>query len=134
MNRYDKPAGPTDESSNKKKIKNRKMSNQPADWSYEEVSTFAMLYAASVDAEISEEEEHLIRSRIDAERYAAVRDVFDQCSDSECINQILRYHDKFFATEEGREKLLSDFRAVFEADQRYSAVEQELMKVFQRIL
>jgi hypothetical protein len=104
------------------------------DWTYEEFSAFAMLYAASIDAEIDPEEEALIRQRLDERSYRRVRAVYEECSDSECINTILGYQKKFMADEAGRERLLSDLREVFEADHRYTAVEREIMHLFKRLL
>jgi len=104
------------------------------DWTYEEFSAFAMLYAASVDAEIDPEEEALIQQRLDDRSYRRVRAVYEECSDSECINTILDYQKKFMTDEAGRDRLLSDMREVFEADHRYTVVEREIMHLFKRLL
>ena len=106
----------------------------PKDWSYEEFSTFAMLYAASIDAQITADEEALIQQRLPPPKYAAIKALFEQCSDAECINAILDYHRHYLADEPGRQQLLGDFRKVFEADHRYSPMEQEMMNIFKKLL
>lgn len=104
------------------------------DWTYEEFSAFAMLYAATIDAEIDPQEEALIRKRLDDKSYQRIKAVFEECSDSECINTIMDYQKKFMADEAGRNRLFSDFKEVFEADHRYSAIEREMMRLFKRML
>lgn len=104
------------------------------DWTYEEFSAFAMLYAASIDAEIDPEEEALIQQRLDERSYQSIKAVFEECSDAECINTILDYQKKFMQDEAGRNKLLNDFKKVFEADHRYTAIEREMMHLFKRML
>lgn len=104
------------------------------EWTYEEFSAFAMLYAAAIDSEIDPKEEALIRQRLDEDRYTRIKAVFEECSDADCIDTILNYQQKFMADEAGRQRLLQDFRAVFEADQRYSVMEQEMMRLFKRMI
>ena len=104
------------------------------DWTYEEFSAFAMLYAATIDAAIDPEEEALIRKRLDERSYQRIKAIFEECADSECINTILGYQKKFMQDEAGRERLLNDFKEVFEADHRYTAMEQEMMHLFKRML
>ena len=106
----------------------------PQDWTYEEFLVFTMLYAASVDAGVGEEEESLIRQMLTEERYQAVKSVFEQCSDYKCINTILSYHDRYFATPEARERLLAHIRRTFESDQLYSQLEKEVMRLFKDLV
>lgn len=106
----------------------------PKNWSYEEFLAFTMLYAASVDGVVTEEEEDLIREQLSEERFEAVKAVFDQCSDYKCINVILSHHDEYFATPEARERLLGHMREVFESDHRFSQLEHVVMDLFRRIV
>lgn len=106
----------------------------PKNWSYDEFSTFAMLYAATIDSDIDPQEEQLIKQRLGETDYQRVKSVFEQCSDHECIETILSYHDKFMPDEAGRQRLLDDFRQVFAADQRYSPIEREMMHIFKQLL
>jgi len=106
----------------------------PTNWSYEEFSAFAMLYAATIDSHITPEEEALIKQRLGAADYERVKSIFEQCSDHECIETILSYHEQYIADEAGRQRLLEDFRKVFQADHRYSPMEQEMMHIFKQLL
>ncbi|NBC06597.1 MAG: hypothetical protein GVY26_05325 [Bacteroidetes bacterium] len=105
-----------------------------SNWSYEEFSAFAMLYAATIDSHIAPEEEALIKQRLGEADYERVKSVFEQCSDHECIETILSYHDKYMSDEAGRQRILDDFRQVFTADHRYSPMEQEMMHIFKQLL
>ncbi len=104
------------------------------EWTYEEFSAFAMLYAAAIDSEIDPEEEALIRQRLDEDSYTRIKALFEEYSDADCIDIILGYQQKYMADEAGRERLLQDFRAVFEADHRYSVMEREMMRLFKRMI
>lgn len=104
------------------------------DWSYEEFSVFAMLYAATIDSAITEDEEAIIKQRVSEEDYWRIRAVFEQCSDADCIDVILDHRDKYMNDEAGRKRLLDDFRKVFVADDRYSPMEQAMMHVFEQLL
>jgi uncharacterized tellurite resistance protein B-like protein len=103
-------------------------------WSYEEFLAFTMLYAASADMNISEDEEAIIKKKISTEQYDKIKSCFDECNDTTIINTILSYHDQFFATDEQRKQLLKEMRSVFEADHQYSIMERNLMKLFKHLI
>ncbi|MCB0572120.1 MAG: hypothetical protein KDC66_20280 [Phaeodactylibacter sp.] len=103
-------------------------------WTFEEFSTFAMLYAASVDAEMGVEEETLIKGRVDEATFGKVKAYFERCADIKCIDVLRSYHDKYMADEASRQRLLGAVREVFESDQKYSVFERELMRLFDRLL
>lgn len=104
------------------------------DWTYEEFSTFAMLYAASVNTDVEPEDEVLIRQQADEATYHKVKAAFSECSDIKCIDILRSYHDKYMADEASRQRLLDDVRKLFEADDRYTAFERELVRMFRMVL
>ena len=103
-------------------------------WTYEEFLAFTMLYAASADMNISEEEEALIKQKLNDTQYQEIKSAFDSSNDATIIDTILSYHDQYFSTDEDREKLLAEMRKVFEADDQYSVMERNLMKLFKHII
>ncbi len=104
------------------------------DWTYEEFSTFALLYAASVNADAEPEDEALIRRRADEATYRKIKAAFDKCSDIRCIDILRAYHDKYMADEASRQRLLDDVRRLFEADEKYTNFERELVHMFKLVL
>ncbi|MCB0594365.1 MAG: hypothetical protein H6557_06285 [Lewinellaceae bacterium] len=103
-------------------------------WTYEEFSTFAMLYAASVNADVEPDDLHLIRQRVDENTFDKMKSVFDQCSDIKCIDILRAYHDRYMADEASRQRLLNDVKILFEADDRYTNFERELVRMFRMVL
>ncbi len=103
-------------------------------WTYDEFSTFAMLYAASINADVEPEDEELIRQRVDEAAYQRIKAVFNQCSDIRCIDLLRAYHDKYMADEASRQRLLDDVRKLFEADEKYTNFERELIHMFKMVL
>ena len=104
------------------------------DWTYEEFSTFAMLYAASVNTDVDPEDEALIRQRIDEATFNKIKTAFDQCSDIKCIDILRSYHDKYMADEASRQRLIGDVRKLFEADEKYTNFERGLIHMFKMVL
>lgn len=122
---------------NTPKAVNLKAENKTAmqdNWTFEEFSTFAMLYAASIDAEIDPEDEQIIKNRVDEATYKKIKSYFDKCADIKCIDVLQSYHDKYMSDEASRQRLLDAVRLVFEADNKYSIFERELMHLFKRLL
>ncbi len=103
-------------------------------WTFEEFSTFAMLYAASIDAELDPADEALIKKRVDEATYQKLKSYFDRCADIKCIDLLRSYHDKYMADEASRQRLLGAVREVFESDNKYSIFERELMHLFEKLL
>lgn len=103
-------------------------------WTYEEFSTFAMLYAASVNADVEPDDLNLIRQRVDENTFDKMKSVFDQCSDIKCIDILRAYHDRYMADEASRQRLLDDVKILFEADDRYTNFERELVRMFRMVL
>ena len=106
----------------------------PTDWTYEEFSTFAMLYAASINTDVESEDEALIRQRVDEDTFKKIKSVFGQCSDIKCIELLRAYHDRYMADEASRQRLLDDVRKLFEADEKFTNYERELVHMFKMVL
>ena len=104
------------------------------DWTYEEFSTFAMLYAASVNTDVEPEDEAIIRRQADEATYQKMKAVFSECSDIKCIDILRTYHDKYMSDEASRQRLLDDVKKLFEADDRYTTFERELVRMFRMVL
>lgn len=104
------------------------------DWTYDEFSTFAMLYAASVNADVEPEDLELIRQRVGEKTFQKMKAVFDECSDIRCIDILRAYHDKYMADEASRQRLLDDVRQLFEADDKNTNFERELVHMFRMVL
>lgn len=106
----------------------------PKNWSYAEFHAFTLFYAANADGHITLEEIALIRPTLTEAQYNAVEAAFIRSSDSEALDHILSYRERYFSTPAERERLLADMQAVFKADRVFSAMERNLERVFQRMI
>ncbi len=105
-----------------------------SNWTYEEFLTFVLLYAASIDSIISEEEIDLIKGKVGDSTYERVQKIFHQVPDYECIQVILSYEDQYFPTKEKQETLIRQMQEIFLSDERYSVMEQNLIMIFRKLL
>ena len=105
-----------------------------ANWTYEEVIAFTMLYAASADMEITANEEDLIKQKLDEAQYKKVKATFDSSNDAATIDLILSYKDQYFSTDQQRTAVLDEMRKVFDADDQFSLMERNMMKLFKHLL
>ena len=106
----------------------------PKNWSYAEFHAFTLFYAANADGHTTLEEIALIRPTLTEEQYLAVESAFIKSSDSEALNHILGYRDRYFSTPADRERLLADMQAIFKADRVFSVMERNLERIFQRMI
>ncbi|MCB0481950.1 MAG: TerB family tellurite resistance protein [Flavobacteriales bacterium] len=103
-------------------------------WSYEDFLAFALMYAALADNELVEDEVDLIVKRVGVEREEMARKIMEKLSDSERIDLILSFREKYFPTKADHEKLFNDMKEIFMADGKYNQLEQFIMMYLRRIL
>ncbi len=103
-------------------------------WSYAEFNAFVLFYAANADSRITSEETVLIRAHLTEAQFLDIEAAFKSHSDSEILNHILSYRDRYFSTKAEREQLLADMQAVFNADANFSIMERNMQRIFQRMI
>ena len=103
-------------------------------WSYEEFLAFVLMYAAYADNEFVEEELDEIIKRVGFEKEEQARKIINKLSDSERIDLILSFREKYFPTEADHEKLYDDMKSIFQADGRYNQLEKAVLMYLKRIL
>lgn len=104
------------------------------DWTYEEFRAFAMLFAANADGHITNDEENLIAPTLQPEQYARVKKCFLECPDSEALDIILSYKEKYCATPTDKERLLADMKMIYEAHNGFEQIERGVHHIFERML
>jgi len=60
--------------------------------------------------------------------------LFSGSSDYECIQLIMSYRDRFFATPEDQHGLLEDIKNLFGSDGKYSLLEANTMKMLKKLI
>lgn len=110
------------------------MKKIPSTWSYAEFHAFVMLYAASVDGHITQDEENLIIPTVSPDTYNQLKETFQTCDDADCIDIILAYRDKYCATQADKDKILADMTAIFKANARFDQIEQSILHMMKRMI
>ena len=93
-----------------------------------------MLCAANSDCIIQPEEVEVIMMKADSASYTKVSKMFKRMKDIEVIDCLTENMKVYAATEESRQQILNDFRAVIEADDKCTAVEEFFYRSVREIL
>jgi hypothetical protein len=110
------------------------MKKIPSTWSYAEFHAFVMLYAASVDGQITQDEENLIIPTVSPDTYKQLKELFQDCDDADCIDAILAYKDKYCATQADKDKILADMTDIFKANARFDQIEKGILQMMKRMI
>lgn len=110
------------------------MPKQTDNWTYAEFHAFTMLYAANADGHITIEEENLIRPELPEDAYNRIKTSFLSLDDSEALDIILAYCDKYCKTQADKDKILDDMRAICKADASFDHIERGVLKIFERMI
>jgi len=100
----------------------------------EEFKVMAMLYAANIDGNIQSEEVKIMLEKTDFDTVEKVEKLFDKMSDTEIIDCIRENKAQYAATEADKRGLMDDLRAIIEADEKVSPMEELICKALGRIL
>lgn len=103
-------------------------------WEYQDFLAFVLIYAAYADMEVVEEEIDAIERRVGHEKFVQARRIMDKLNDSERIDLILSFREKYFPTKEDHDKLYSDMKEIFLADGNYNQLEKAILMYLKHIL
>jgi hypothetical protein len=110
------------------------MDSQTDNWTYAEFHAFVMLYAANTDGNISVEEENLIIPTLTASEYTRIKSIFMACGDSDALDIIFSYKEKFCKTQADKDKILADMLEIYKANVGLEQVERGVLHIFERML
>lgn len=105
-----------------------------ADWTRDEFLALALNYAARADLEISAPERAYMKSLCsdgDCEKAMAYS---ESHSDYEVVQTLISLKEQFFPGPEGKEELAGILTGLFNADNDYSHLEQNVMRGLKRLL
>jgi hypothetical protein len=100
----------------------------------DEFLTLLMMYAGNIDGKITKEEDEMIRQKAGEDTFTKIRAIFEGLNDSETLDLILSYKGQFCKTKEEADNALTLVREVFDADHRFSQIEQAVLKLFQLLM
>lgn len=99
-----------------------------------EFTVLVMLYAANIDGNIQPEEVHVMLERSDFETVMKLEKLFGKMSDAKVIDCIRENRNRYAATQADKDALLADFRAIIEADEKCTLIEEHLYNAVSKIL
>ena len=105
-----------------------------ANWTKDDYKGFVLLYAASVDAEVREEELDMIKGILGEERTKKLQKGVSKLSDYEYLQLIEDLRPTYFPGSEGKAQLLGEVVALFKSDGDYSQFEQVIARNLKRLL
>lgn len=100
----------------------------------EEFKVMAMLYAANIDGNIQSEEVKIMLEKTDFDTVEKVEKLFDKMSDLEILDCIRENKEQYAAAEADKQELMNDLRAIVEADEKVSLMENQICKALEHIL
>jgi len=103
-------------------------------WNQNEFLAFALLYAAHVDIDFSEEEQEQIRSLVDGDTYDKLYAQFIEMSDYKALEIILSYKGLYYPTHDRKNELLARMKKLFMADGDFSIMEKELLLFLEKLM
>lgn len=100
----------------------------------EEFKVLVMLYAANIDSNIHQDEVYEILQKTDAATYEKVRKMFNKMSDTEILSSIQDNKAQYLADATEKQQMLDDVHSIIAADDRHSAMENQLIRELKRVL
>lgn len=93
-----------------------------------------MLYVANVDGNIHSDEVRVMLEKSDFDTVMRVEKLFSKMNDAQALDCIRENKEDYATTEDDRLNLMSDMVAVIEADEKCTAMEEQMVKALRRIL
>lgn len=93
-----------------------------------------MLYAANIDGNIKSEEVKVMIEKTGFETVEKVERLFDKMSDLEVLECIRENKAQYAATEADRLDLIHDLCAIIEADEKCTAMEEQIVRAMRRVM
>lgn len=100
----------------------------------DEFKVMVMLYAANIDGNIQSDEVKVMLKKTDFDMVENVEKLFAKMSDMEVLECIRENKALYAATEADRLDLIHDLCAIIEADEKISAMEEQMVKTMRRLL
>ena len=100
----------------------------------EEYRTLVMLYAANNDGNIQSEEVKVMLKKSGFDTVEKMEKLFAKMSDAEVLDCIRENKAQYAATEADRLEIIHDLCEIIEADEKFSVMEDEMVRVMRRVI
>lgn len=103
-------------------------------WNQEEFICFLLIYVSHINMEYSVEESARIEKMFSTETYKKMLEIFENMTDYQAIQEILKYKGVYYPTQEAKRELLNQIKKQFFADGIFDQIEMELFNFMKRML
>ena len=100
----------------------------------DEFKVMVMLYAANIDGNIQSEDVKVMLQKSDFDTVEKVENLFAKMNDMEVINCIRENKEQYAATEADRLDIVHDLCAIIEADEKCTAMEEQIVRAITKML
>jgi hypothetical protein len=100
----------------------------------DEFIAFLLLFTANSDVKIKTHEVEFVKNNLANHSYVKIHDLFEKCSDMNCIELISNNIQKFAKTHEEKEALMTEVTVLLRLDDKFSAIEQHFINSLRRII
>lgn len=105
-----------------------------SNWTRTDFMAYLMLFAANSDLKVTEEEMELIEGSFDAGTIKSVQKEISSDNDIASIDKINAYIKANDCSQEDKERLLTDLLELYNADGKFSRMEQVAFKYIKKII
>lgn len=102
--------------------------------SYQDFLALLFLYTASVDLDLSGEEERIIIDKVGSECYHANRSIFKRLNDAQILELLYELGQKLCITEEEKKLALMDIDEIIHAEGRKSRMEEDMLLFVNKLI
>ncbi len=99
-----------------------------------EFLAFLFLYGAAADLILTQSEMELIAEKVGMDNLKKAKSLYDNFSDYEKIQFIMAHRETYFPDEQKKEELMTELKAIFLADNKFSVQEQNLFRSLNKLM
>jgi len=110
------------------------MELQTTNFTYNQFLVFLLLYAASSDYKFTKEEKEFIKLRTGVDDLSDMEEMINNFSDYDIIQTIMGYKDKYFKTDEEKERIFKEMKNLFLSDKKFSLNEENIFRALNQLI
>ncbi len=110
------------------------MDELTGDWKFDDFLLFMLIYAASADLKITQDEKGLIISRFGDEWYSKMLTLFSDNTDFDNFMILHEFKDRFLEDNKNLDRVMDSIKEIFYADGEFSTNERNVEIAIKSIL
>ena len=110
------------------------MSTANSNWTKEDFIIYTLIYFANADYVEEKLELDYIKSKINTSNLESLKEEYSKDNDYTSIQKIYAYIEEHDYTDEDKDKLIEDIKALFWSDGKYDSLEYNLMLGLKKII